>query len=175
MGDLRRQLPLIPPGSYSFHPVERAPREEREKTFRANIVNLGPLQHTSNPAHPSCTDAMKDSDKTEGSMPPGRLRARRLRLAGALILIVGLTAAGTVYWLGTRAPDLPDDPSMIGFDRAAKRQIGILYGRFGEFTEDLTEYLKRPGVQASIIILVSAGVAFGCFRFAHLLEYENEF
>jgi len=118
---------------------------------------------------------MRENDKKEDSTPAGRLRARRLRLVGAVILIVGLVAAGTVYWLGNRERDLPDDPSMIGFDRAAKRQIGILYGRFGEFTDDLAEYLKRPGVQASIIVMVSAGVALGCFRFAHLLEYDNEF
>src|SRR5689334_24371130 len=106
---------------------------------------------------------MRANDEPEGSSPPGRLRARRLRWVGALILFSGLAAAGAVYWLGTRAPDLPNDPSMIGFDRAARRQIGILYGRFGELTEDLSEYLKRPGVQASIIVVVSAVLAFGCF------------
>jgi hypothetical protein len=103
-----------------------------------------------------------------------RLRARRLRVIGALILLVGLAAAGTVYWRGTRAPDFSNDPSMIGFDKAARRQIGILYGGFGEFTQDLTDYLKRPGVQACIIVLVSAAVAFGCFCFARVLEDEAE-
>ena len=117
---------------------------------------------------------MRADDETEGSMSSGRLRARRLRWVGALIFFTGLAAAGTVYWLGTRAPDLSNDPSMIGFDRGARRQIGILYGRFGELTEDLSEWLKRPGTQAFIIVLVSAGLALGCFRFASLLEYDNE-
>ena len=142
--------------------------------FRPEIVKWGALQHSFVAAHPSGRQVMRDNDETGGSRPTGMLRARRLRFVGAVILIVGLGAAGAVHWLGNREPDLPDDPSMIGFDRAAKRQIGILYGRFGELTDDLTEYLKRPGVQASIIVVVSAGLAFGCFRFARLLEDDNE-
>ena len=117
---------------------------------------------------------MSPSDQTEGPDPPVRLRIRRLRLIGALILLVGLAAAATVYWRGTHTPDFSNDPSMIGFDKAARRQIGILYGGFGEFTQDLTDYLKRPGVQATIILLVSAAVAFGCFCFARMLEDEEE-
>ena len=117
---------------------------------------------------------MRANDQTDGFMSPGKLRARRFRLVGALIFLMGLAAASTVYWLGTRAPDLSNDPSMVGFDRAARRQIGVLYGRFGELTEDLSEYLKRPGVQAGIIVLVSAVLGYGCFFFARSLEYEDE-
>jgi hypothetical protein len=118
--------------------------------------------------------AMRAIEEAEGPKARARLRARRLRFVGVLILLVGLAAASSLYWLGTRAPDFSNDPSMIGFDRPARRQIAILYGAFGEFAQYLTDYLKRPGVQASIIVFVSAGAAFGCFSYARFLEYEEE-
>ena len=43
---------------------------------------------------------------------------------------------------------------MAGYDKPVERQMGILYGKQGEFIEDWTNDLKRPGTQAIIIISV---------------------
>ena len=101
-----------------------------------------------------------------------RRRGRRYRIAAGIILVLGVLSAGLVYWLGSRAPDYSDDPSMLGFNRAADRQMGYLYGKQGQLIEDLTDSLKRPGTQAILIALAAAVVAVGCFYFARMLEHE---
>jgi hypothetical protein len=106
--------------------------------------------------------------------PPAasRWRARRCRIAGVILLALGLGSAGVVYWLGTRTKDYSDDLAMIGFNRSEQRQMGILYGKQGELIEDLTNSLKRPGTQALIIGVIAAAAAAGCFFFARILDAE---
>jgi hypothetical protein len=106
--------------------------------------------------------------------PPSERRARKLRITGVIVLALGIAGAGMVYWLGTRNADLSNDPSMLGFDRAETQQMGILYGKQGEFIEDLSNDLKQPGTQAIIITVASVIVASGCFYFARLLENDDE-
>lgn len=100
-------------------------------------------------------------------------RARKLKTIGILVLILGMAGAGMVYWIGTRSPDLSDDPSMLGYDRAETQQMGILYGKQGEFIEDLSNDLKQPGTQAVLIAVASVIVASGCFYFARLLDDDE--
>ncbi|HVU08657.1 MAG TPA: hypothetical protein VHG89_08965 [Verrucomicrobiae bacterium] len=89
-------------------------------------------------------------------------------------MILGVISAGIVYWLGTRSPDLSDDISMLGFDKAETRQMGQLYGKSGELMEDWMNDLKQPGTQAICIVIFSGIVAAGCFYFARLLEVDDE-
>lgn len=100
-------------------------------------------------------------------------RRGRLRLIGVSVLLAGLAGAGMVYWLGTRSPDLSDDLSMVGYNRAERRQMGQLYGKMGTFIEDWSDDLKRPGNQAALIAGFAVVVAAGCFYFARLLGDEN--
>lgn len=86
------------------------------------------------------------------------------------MLVLGFGGAGTIYWLGTRAPDLSDNPAMIGYDRAEDRQMGILYGKQGELIEDFSNDLKQPRTQAGIIVVAAVAIAAGCFYFARLLD-----
>ena len=106
--------------------------------------------------------------------PPAlaRRRARRLRLIGSLVLLLGLGGAGAVYWLGTRGPELSDDPAMLGYHRAADRQMAILYGKQGRLIEDFSDALKQPGTQAGLIGIVTVVIGAGCFYFARLLDYD---
>jgi hypothetical protein len=92
----------------------------------------------------------------------------RLRWAGIVALSAGLVGSVLVYWLGTRSPDVRDDLSMVGYNRAQRRQMGQLYGRMGTFIEDWSEDLKRPGNQAALIAGFSVIVAASCFHFARL-------
>ncbi len=110
------------------------------------------------------------TDKTPDPACLDRLRAQWFRIAGLIILLVGVVTSGIVYWRGTHAPAFPDDPAMIGFDRTARRQSGVLYGKFGEMSEDLSNQLQQPGTQAFLIAFVSVTIASGCFYFARLLR-----
>jgi hypothetical protein len=98
----------------------------------------------------------------------------RLRLIGIIVLALGIGGAGVVYWLGTRSPDLSDDPSMLGFNQRQERQMGLLYGKMGTLVEDWSEDLKRPGTQTVLILGFSALVAGGCFYFSRLIESEDK-
>jgi hypothetical protein len=113
-----------------------------------------------------------DDNPTCELLTAARRRGRRYRIAAGIILVLGVLSAGLVYWLGSRAPDYSDDPSMLGFNRAADRQMGYLYGKQGQLIEDLTDSLKRPGTQAVLIVIAAAMVAAGCFHFARMLEHE---
>ena len=114
------------------------------------------------------------NDKTPAAVSPGRRRARRLRIAGISILLLGVAGAIAAYWLGTRSPDLSGDPSMAGFDKPEERQMALLYGRQGELIEQWTNDLKQPGTQAVIIVAVSVLLAGGCFYFARLSDFDDE-
>jgi hypothetical protein len=101
-------------------------------------------------------------------------RGRRLKTIGVIVLVLGLAGAGVVYWIGTRSPDLSDDLSMVGYNRAESRQMGMLYGKMGLLIEDWVNDLKRPGTQATLIVTTSILIAFGCFYFARLLDDVDE-
>jgi len=116
---------------------------------------------------------MTEIDKTSDLHPPYR-RSTRLRTIGIIVLVLGIGCAGTVYWLGTRSPNLSDDPSLLGFNRLKERQMGLLYGKMGTLIEDWTDELKEPGTQAEIIVAGSIFFAAGCFYFARLLEHDDK-
>ncbi|MGA3285621.1 MAG: hypothetical protein ABSD57_14335 [Verrucomicrobiota bacterium] len=101
-------------------------------------------------------------------------RAKRLKAIGIIVLVLGISSAGVVYWLGTRSPNLNDDLSMVGFNRAEQRQMGQLYGKMGLIIEEWFDDLKQPGTQAILIAAVSALVAAGCFYFARLSDNNDE-
>jgi hypothetical protein len=105
--------------------------------------------------------------------PPSR-RSRRLRMIGVIVLVLGITGAGIVYWMGTRSPDYSDDLSMVGYNKAQSRQMARLYGQSGLMVEDLFNNLKRPGIQATIMAAVSTLIASGCFFFARPPDPDAE-
>jgi hypothetical protein len=111
----------------------------------------------------------------EKTRPDSSSRRRaRLRIIGTVVLVLGLGSAGLVYWLGTRSPDVSDDLSMLGYNKAQTRQMGMLYGKMGPVIEEWFDDLKQPGTQAEIIVAVSILVAAGCFYFARLLDHDDE-
>ncbi len=113
------------------------------------------------------------NDATHSNAAPLRLAAR-LRLVGLLVLLLGLGGAGLLYWEGTRTPDLRDDPTMLRYNKAATRQMGLLFGKSGVMTDELLESLKRPRVQAGILATLSVLAALGCFYFAGWLASSEE-
>jgi hypothetical protein len=116
---------------------------------------------------------MSVNDKAPNPISSSKRRARRLRITGVIVLLLGITGAGVVYWIGTRSPDLSDDPSMSGYDRAKTQQMEILYGKSGELIEEWSNDLKQSSTQATIVAAASTIIAFGCFYFARLLEDDE--
>jgi hypothetical protein len=112
--------------------------------------------------------------KSPDFAPPSKGRARQLRIAGVILPALGIAAAGLVYWLGTREPDLSNDPSMQGFNRAEQRQMGQLYGKSGRLIDEWAEDLKQPVTQATLILIFSGLVGAGCFYFARLMDVDDE-
>jgi hypothetical protein len=90
-----------------------------------------------------------------------------------LVLLVGIGSAGLIYWIGTRSPDVMNDPSMVGFNNARRRQMGNLYGKMGLELDQFFDDLKQPGTQAEILIGISILAAAGCFYFARLTEHTD--
>ena len=117
---------------------------------------------------------MSATDKNPGVEIRSQRIGRRLRIIGSLILLLGCTGAGWVYWLGMRSAALMDDPAMQGFNRAKHWQMGVMYGGMGNLVDDLAEDLKQPRTQAILIVVASVVIAAGCFLFARLLETANE-
>ena len=95
-------------------------------------------------------------------------RQRRLKAIGVIVLLLGISGACLVYWI--HSPDLSDDLSMVGFNRAESRQMGQLFGKMGLLIEDWGNDLKQPGTQATLIATTSILIAFGCFYFARLSD-----
>jgi hypothetical protein len=100
-------------------------------------------------------------------------RRRRLRAIGTIVLLIGLSSAGIVYWVGTHSARLEDDPMMVGYSRPQERNMELLYGKMGRTIEDLSDDLKRPGTQAVLIAGVSVVIAAGCFYLAGPEEVES--
>ena len=95
-------------------------------------------------------------------------------MIGVIVLALGIGGAGILYWLRTQSPDLTDDLSMVGYNRAQTRQMGQLYGKSGLLIEQWSEDLKHPGTQAILIAGLSLVVFAGCFYFARLLDNDDE-
>jgi hypothetical protein len=91
-------------------------------------------------------------------------------MTGGIVLLLGISSACLVYWIRTRSPDLSDDLSMVGFNRAESRQMGQLFGKMGLLIEDWTNDLKQPGTQAILIASATILIALGCFYFARLSD-----
>jgi hypothetical protein len=113
------------------------------------------------------------NDKTPGPDSSSK-KSARFRMLGVIVLVLGIAGAGVVYWLGTRSPDLADDPAMAGYNRAQTRQMGMLYGKMGLLIEGWFDDLKQSGTQATLITAASILIAAGCFYFARLSDNNDE-
>ena len=101
-------------------------------------------------------------------------QAKRLRVIGVVVLVLGLLSAGAVYWIRTHSGEPTEDELLAGNARLESHQMGLLYGRMGLLTQELSDDLKQPGTQALIIATVSILIAAGCFYFARLEDDNKE-
>jgi len=97
-------------------------------------------------------------------------QARRLRIAAAVVLLLGIFGAELVYWLRTRSVASPDPLPVAGEDKGATRQAEMMMGQQAVFMDEWGRGLQRPGTQAVMILVTASLVAGGCFYFARLLD-----
>ncbi len=91
-----------------------------------------------------------------------------MRIIGATILVLGLGAAGTLYWLETHSTEPTMEQLLPGYSAANSRVMGEYYGHAGEMMWEWREDLAQPGTQAGIVLVVAAIISAGCFRVAWL-------
>jgi flagellar basal body-associated protein FliL len=115
---------------------------------------------------------MSVNDQTAGAASP-RKPSKWLRLIGVIVLSLGLAGAGTVYWRGTHSAEPTEDELLPGNARAESRQMGVLFGKMGILTQELSDDLKQPGTQVILIAGVSILIAAGCFYFARLSDDDE--
>ena len=113
------------------------------------------------------------NEKPPAPISSSKRWAGKLRIAGIIVLVLGIAGAGIVGWLGTRTADVSSDAAMAGYDKPEERQMEMLYGKSGELIEDWSNDLKQPGTQAFIIVTVTVLVAVGCFYFARLSDDDD--
>jgi hypothetical protein len=98
--------------------------------------------------------------------------ARRLRLAGTIVLAGGLAGAGFLYWTASRASSIDD--LMPGYADKSARQTGIIMGSFVVTLLGWADALKDPATQAVVVAVASILVALVCFRLAWLVHVPDE-
>ena len=114
------------------------------------------------------------TNETPGPIASGKRPGRWLRITAAAVLLLGIFGADLAYWLGTRAARTSDDPAMMGNEKAQSRQEEILYGKQASLIKEWSDELKRPGIQAVMVVVTAVLVAGGCFYFARLLDSADE-
>jgi hypothetical protein len=146
-------------------------RNQEESAKEISLIVFGIYARPAKRIAGVCSPVSKSEKLSD---PPSKRRARQLRIIGVTVLVMGFVAAGFVYWLGTRGPDLNNDPSMQGFNRAEQRQMGQLYGKSGLLIDEWSDDLKQPGTQAILILIFSGLSAVGCLYFARLMDVDDE-
>ena len=114
------------------------------------------------------------TNKTPVSGSSKKHRAKWLRSIGFAVLLLGPVGGSEIYRRGILSPDIREDPEMIGFDRAEKRQMGLMYGTQGRVILDIENSLCRPPTQAIIVLVAAVLVAGGCWHFASLLDSKRD-
>jgi flagellar basal body-associated protein FliL len=105
---------------------------------------------------------------------PAQPSAKRLRVIGLVVLVLGLLGAGAVYWIRTHTGEPTEDELLAGNARAEAHQMGVLYGKMGLITQELSDDLKQPGTQSCFIAGISILIAAGCFHFARLEDDDDQ-
>jgi amino acid transporter len=103
-----------------------------------------------------------------------RKKSERLRMMGAIVLALGIVAAGIFYWNGTHRPaDDNLDTMLDGYSRATQHEMGVQMGTMGLIMLGWQQTLARPIAKALIIVAVAGLFASYFFRVAWVLDDDE--
>ena len=100
-----------------------------------------------------------------------------LNILGAIVLIVGISSAVIVYWLGQKPPALSTtssdwkDSSLSAMDsKTSTRNIELYGGKVEILMVKLLDWLHRPESLPILIVAISALMALSCFLIGRQLD-----
>jgi hypothetical protein len=116
-----------------------------------------------------------------GSSPKPSATLNRL---GVVVLVLGLTSACLVFWIGQRriarqsksgattttAGDWQDGTLSVEDSKKASRDVEMYYGKIGFLMVRLSDWWKRPESKAIVLATASTLIAAGCFFAARRLS-----
>ncbi|MGA2221566.1 MAG: hypothetical protein ABSH21_07290 [Verrucomicrobiia bacterium] len=116
-----------------------------------------------------------------GSSPKQGATLNRL---GVVVLVLGLTSACLVFWIGQRriarqsksgattttAGDWQDGTLSVEDSKKASRDVEMYYGKIGFLMVRLSDWWKRPESKAIVLATASTLIAAGCFFAARRLS-----
>ena len=116
-----------------------------------------------------------------GSSPKQGATLNRL---GVVVLLLGLTSAGLVFWFGQRQiarqsrsrattaaeGDWQDGTLSLEDSKSGSRAVELYYGKTGFLVLRLSNWWKRPESKAIVLATASTLIAAGCFFAARRLS-----
>ena len=94
----------------------------------------------------------------------------RLRIAGYVVLVLGLLGASVVYFTAAASPELPDYSGDRGYNLAMERMGGKASVYLAQFNRWLASLWHGTNLAFTIAVL-AAVVAMMCFWLANFLSY----
>ncbi len=107
-------------------------------------------------------------------VPSASRGGTRLRIIGIIIMVIGFSGAGFLYWSSAPSADDSDEVPTAQTSKKVARDIEVNFGKMGLLTATLADDLQDPATQAIIILAASILVTSGCFYVAHLQDRLNQ-
>jgi hypothetical protein len=97
---------------------------------------------------------------------------RRWKLAGKIILIVGLCYAPVHYVIKSRQAEARLGDILPGYDKTMNREMAMQMGTLGLVLMQWREALEQPATQAVLVAVGAALAAKACYYVADTLEHN---
>lgn len=102
-----------------------------------------------------------------------RVYAARWKLVGMALLVAGLIGAPAHYVIQTRQAEDSLSDLLPSYDKTMRREVAVQMGPMGLVFMEWSDTLKRPGVQAFLILAGAALLARGCYYIAAKLQEDE--
>ncbi len=101
-------------------------------------------------------------------------KSGRLRVTGAVIVVIGVVAAAIFYFYKVSQEPGDDLNALIPrYERDMRHDIGVQQGTMGILLMEWQERLTQPGAEALMIAGVAAIVGGGFFRAAWVIDDDE--
>jgi hypothetical protein len=101
-----------------------------------------------------------------------RVYAARWKFVGIALLVLALVYAPARYVMQMQHPEDNLSELIPDYDKTMQREVAVQMGPMGLVFMQWTDALKRPGVQAFLILAGAALLARGCYYIAARLRED---